>query len=303
MAIIAYPLNNITYSAEDAQTYFSFRQSGIESAAEDYVPAAGTGMQVTISAGLAWMRPAKFTGFSVASTAAVAVSIDESHPTLDRIDRIVLQYSYTSNACQIVAKTGTPASSPAAPAITRDSSVFELGLCTVLVEAGVLSISDEAVTDTRSDSDVCGIIDAGGDTAVQSVNGISPDGTGNVTLPTGVMTINDQEPDGEGNFEISTIEPRVSYNTTPPYSIQMQPNTLYYLGNYNIQVLNVTLTAPADTTHVAEYHFIFRSGSTATVLNLPQSVIQPPNFEVEPNTMYEVSICENLMLVQSWEVA
>lgn len=303
MAIIAYPLNNITYSAEDAQTYFSFRQSGIESAAEDYVPAAGTGMQVTISAGLAWMRPAKFTGFSVASTAAVAVSIDESHPSLDRIDRIVLQYSYTSNACQIVAKTGTPASSPAAPAITRDSSVYELGLCTVLVEAGVLSISDEAVTDTRSDPDVCGIIDAGGDTAVQSVNGISPDGTGNVALPTGVMTINDQEPDGEGNFELSTIEPRVSYNTTPPYSIQMQPNTLYYLGNYNIQMLNVTLAAPADTTHIAEYHFIFRSGSTATVLNLPQSVIQPPNFEVEPNTMYEVSICENLMLVQSWEVA
>ena len=142
----------------------------------------------------------------------------------------------------------------------------------------------------------------GGDTAVQSVNGISPDGTGNVTLPTGVMTINDQEPDGDGNFEISTIEPRVSYNTTPPYSIQMQPNTLYYLGNYNIQGLNVTLAAPADTTHVAEYHFIFRSGSTATVLNLPQSVIQPPNFEVEPNTVYEVSICENLMLVQSWEV-
>lgn len=303
MAIIAYPLNNITYSAEDAQTYFSFRQSGIESAAEDYVPTAGTGMQVTISAGLAWMRPAKFTGFSVASTAAVAVSIDESHPSLDRIDRIVLQYSYTSNACQIVAKTGTPASSPTAPAITRDSSVYELGLCTVLVEAGVLSISDEAVTDTRSDPDVCGIIDAGGDTAVQSVNGISPDGTGNVTLPTGVMTINDQEPDGEGNFELSTIEPRVSYSTTPPYSIQMQPNTLYYLGNYNIQVLNVTLTTPADTAHVAEYHFIFRSGSTATVLNLPQSVIQPPNFEVEPNTMYEVSICENLMLVQSWEVA
>ena len=142
----------------------------------------------------------------------------------------------------------------------------------------------------------------GGDTAVQSVNGISPDDTGNVTLPTGVMTINDQEPDGEGNFELSTIEPRVSYNSQPPIHIQMQPNTLYYLGNYNIQALSVIPVAPADTAHVAEYHFIFRSGSTATVLNLPQSVIRPPNFEVEPNTVYEVSICENLMLVQSWEV-
>lgn len=302
MAIIAYPLNNITYNAEDAQTYFSFRQNGVESELEDYVPSAGAGMQVSISSGLGWMRPQKFAGFSVASTSDTNVTISESDASNPRIDRIVLRYNYASNSCEIAVKTGTPAADPTAPGITRDSSVFELGLCTVRVGQGVLSISDENITDTRSDPDVCGIIDAGGDTAVQSVNGKKPDGTGNVTIPTGVMTINDQEPDGEGNFELSTIEPRVSYNTTPPYSIQMQPNTLYYLGNYNIQVLNVTLATPADTTHVAEYHFIFRSGATATVLNLPQSVIQPPNFEVESNTMYEVSICENLMLVQSWEV-
>ena len=66
MAIIAYPLNKITYNAEDAQTYFSFRQNGVESASEDYVPTAGAGMKVNISSGLAWMRPKKFTGFSVA---------------------------------------------------------------------------------------------------------------------------------------------------------------------------------------------------------------------------------------------
>ncbi len=303
MAIIAYPLNNITYSAEDAQTYFSFRQNGVESALEDYVPEAGAGMQVTISAGLAWMRPEKFTGFSVASTAATAVSIEESDPTNARIDRIVLRYDYAANACQIMAKTGTPAAEPTAPALTRDGTAYELGLCTVHVGAGVLSISDEDITDTREDPTVCGIIDAGGDTAVQSVNGISPDGTGNVTLPTGVMTINDQEPDGDGNFDLAVIEPRVSYNTTPPYSIQLQPNTLYYLGNYNIQVLNVTLAAPADTTHVAEYHFIFRSGATATVLNLPESVILPEEYLIEANKMYEVSICENLLLIQSWGVA
>ena len=143
----------------------------------------------------------------------------------------------------------------------------------------------------------------GGDTAVQSVNGKKPDGTGNVTIPTGVMTINSQKPDGEGNFDISTVEPRVTYSSTPPYSIQLQPNTLYYLGNRSVQMLTVTLAAQPDAKRVAEYHFIFRSGSTPTVLNLPESVIKPEDFAVEANKIYEVSICENLMLVQSWGVA
>ena len=303
MAIIAYPLNHITYNAEDAQTYFSFRQNGVESELEDYVPSAGAGMQVSISSGLAWMRPKKFTGFSVASTSNTNVTISESDASNPRIDRIVLRYNYAANACEIAVKTGTPAAEPTAPEITRDSSVFELGLCTVRVGQGVLSISDENITDTRADPEVCGIIDAGGDTAVQSVNGKKPDGTGNVTIPTGVMTINDQEPDGEGNFDISTIEPRVSYSATPPYSIELQPNTLYYLGNYNIQVLNITLAAQPDAERVAEYHFIFRSGSTPTVLNLPESVIKPEEFAVEANRVYEVSICENWMLAQSWGVA
>ena len=303
MAIIAYPLNHITYNAEDAQTYFSFRQNGVESELEDYVPSAGAGMQVSISSGLAWMRPKKFTGFSVASTSNTNVTISESDASNPRIDRIVLRYNYAANACEIAVKTGTPAAEPTAPEITRDSSVFELGLCTVRVGQGVLSISDENITDTRADPEVCGIIDAGGDTAVQSVNGKKPDGTGNVTIPTGVMTINDQEPDGEGNFDISTVEPRVSYSATPPYSIELQPNTLYYLGNYNIQVLNITFAAQPDAERVAEYHFIFRSGSTPTVLNLPESVIKPEEFAVEANRVYEVSICENLMLAQSWGVA
>lgn len=303
MAIIAYPLNNITYNAEDAQTYFSFRQNGVESELEDYVPTAGAGMQVSISSGLAWMRPKKFSGFSVASTSDTNVTISESDASNPRVDRIVLRYNYAANSCEIAVKTGTPAADPTAPGITRDSSAFELGLCTVRVGQGVLSISDENITDTRSNPDVCGIIDAGGDTAVQSVNGKKPDGTGNVTIPTGVMTINDQEPDGEGNFDISTVEPRVSYSSTPPYSIEMQPNTLYYLGNHNVQMLTVTFAAQSDVERVAEYHFIFRSGSTPTVLNLPESVIKPEDFAVEANKIYEVSICENLMLVQSWGVA
>ena len=230
-------------------------------------------------------QAAKDAAASAGQAAASAGKVDEALKELDGmlVDGSVVSVNGKTGRVTLTAADVQALGLPAAP---------QAGQLLVVESIG----EDGAITVGTADSA------PGGDTAVQSVNGISPDGTGNVTLPTGVMTINDQEPDGEGNFELSTIEPRVSYNTTPPYSIQMQPNTLYYLGNYNIQVLNVTLAAPADTTHIAEYHFIFRSGSTATVLNLPRSVIQPPNFEVEPNTVYEVSICENLMLVQSWEV-
>lgn len=137
---------------------------------------------------------------------------------------------------------------------------------------------------------------------VKSVNGETPDSTGAVTVDTGVMTINSTEPDGDGNIDLSTAEPRITYSSTPPYDIQMQPNTLYYLGAAAIQILNITFAPVGDTTKVAEYHIIFKSGSTATILNLPETVIKPTDFTIESDKMYELSICENLLLVNSWEV-
>lgn len=137
---------------------------------------------------------------------------------------------------------------------------------------------------------------------VKSVNGNTPNASGAVTVDTGVMTINDAEPDESGNIDISTAEPRVTYSSTPPYDIQMQPNTLYYLGETAVQLLNITFAANPDSNRVAEYHLIFKSGSTPTNLNLPNTVKKPTDFEVEANKMYEISICENLMLVTAWEV-
>lgn len=137
---------------------------------------------------------------------------------------------------------------------------------------------------------------------VKSVNGQTPNEQGAVTVDTGVMSVNGFDPDEGGNVNISTVEPRVTYSSTPPYDITMQPNTLYYLGETAIQLLNVTLAPNSDSNRVAEYHFIFKSGSTPTTLNLPSSVKKPTDFEVEANKMYEISICENLMMCTTWEV-
>lgn len=157
MSIIAYPLNNITYNAEDAQTYFSFRSSGVNSYYDDFIVSAKEGMTVTVSAGLGWMKPDDFMGFSVASTEPIDITLEASHATMGRYDRIVARYTAENNSVEIVAKTGIPATEPEPPAIERSTSVYELGFCTIYVGPSVTSIASSDISDTRSDSAVCGI--------------------------------------------------------------------------------------------------------------------------------------------------
>lgn len=93
--------------------------------------------------------------------------------------------------------------------------------------------------------------------------------------------------------------PRVamaSTDTTPT----LDPNTFYVFPE--MATLTPTLATPTDNTIVNEYHFVFDSGSTATVLTLPASVLQPDGFTVEADMHYEVSILEGAMTAQGWAV-
>ena len=54
--------------------------------------------------------------------------------------------------------TGTPADTPVAPQLTREATVWELGLANILVGAGQEAVTDSAVTDTRLDNDRCGLV-------------------------------------------------------------------------------------------------------------------------------------------------
>jgi len=93
--------------------------------------------------------------------------------------------------------------------------------------------------------------------------------------------------------------PRVAMtasDTTPT----IDPNKLYVFPE--MASLAPTLATPTDSTIVNEYHFIFESGATATVLTLPASVLQPDGFTVEANMHYEISILEGAMTAQGWAV-
>ena len=85
----------------------------------------------------------------------------EAIPTeavLNRIDRLVVRLHYANRTMTIVRKAGTAASSPVAPSVTRDANMYELSLATIQINAGTSAITSGMITDTRSDSNVCGFV-------------------------------------------------------------------------------------------------------------------------------------------------
>ena len=158
MSIITYPLDGVTYSAEDVATYLCTRTSGVYAKNSNFAASITGTRQVTIAPGLAWMNYDDFKGVSVCSREDTVLTVPDADNTLNRVDRVVLQFDTASNLTAIRLKTGTPAVAAQPPAILQNHSQYELGLCTISVPAGSAAISAADVTDTRADEDVCGVM-------------------------------------------------------------------------------------------------------------------------------------------------
>lgn len=158
MSIITYPLDGVTYSAEDVATHLCTRTSGVYAKNRNFAASITGTRQVTIAPGLAWMNYDDFKGVSVCSREDTVLTVPDADNTLNRVDRVVLQFDTASNLTAIRLKTGTPAVAAQPPAILQNHSQYELGLCTISVPAGSAAISAADVTDTRADEDVCGVM-------------------------------------------------------------------------------------------------------------------------------------------------
>ena len=158
MSIITYPLNGVTYDAEDVSTYLCTRTSGVYAKDSNYAVSVTGARQITVAPGLAWINYDDFKGVSACSREAVNLTIPDADSTLSRIDRVVLQFDTAANLTAVKLKTGTPAAAPEPPAILQNHNQYELGLCTVSVPAGSSVITAADITDTRADEDVCGVM-------------------------------------------------------------------------------------------------------------------------------------------------
>lgn len=74
-----------------------------------------------------------------------------------RIDRVVVRLDTSVNMeVTLAVLTGTPASSPAAPALTRTNYIYELSLAQVYIGVGATYISTSNITDERRNASYCG---------------------------------------------------------------------------------------------------------------------------------------------------
>ena len=159
MAIVTYPLDGPEYDATDAAGYFSTRCSGVYSAEDDFAVTAAGGTSVTVSAGVAWIHPDRWTGYSVLCREAQTLELSAADGIRTRIDRVVLRYDAAARQTRLQVLEGTPDSaSPTAPAITRTALVYDLCLAEITRPAGSTAISAADVTDTRADEAVCGVM-------------------------------------------------------------------------------------------------------------------------------------------------
>ena len=114
---------------------------------------ASEGMQIALSAGSAVVNHRGYYNDSV-----LFFTLDAADGMLNRIDRIVLRYDATNRKVAARVVKGTPASTPSAPALVRDTDYHDVSLATVFLPAGATSVLQGHITDTRMDPEVCGIM-------------------------------------------------------------------------------------------------------------------------------------------------
>lgn len=103
------------------------------------------GMSVDVQLGAGWVEGR----FLEVYTAPETLPVTTADPTNPRIDLVVLRASFTDREVTLAVKAGTPAGSPAAPALQQDEDIWEEALAEVDVPATDTGITDSQITDLR----------------------------------------------------------------------------------------------------------------------------------------------------------
>lgn len=142
------------YRAEEFADYFqTIISTGVSPTTGSLAITANNTMDLVVSAGRAYIE-----GHYYSNDSDYALTLDAADALLNRIDRIILRLDYVNRSITLAVLKGTPASSPVAPAFTRDVDKYELCIAEVLISAGVSGIEQAKVTDKRADTTVCGYI-------------------------------------------------------------------------------------------------------------------------------------------------
>lgn len=115
---------------------------------------ANEGMKLLVQAGKCFILGY----FGLVEEGREEIMLEASDANLPRIDRVVARLSIESRDIKLAVLKGTPASTPIAPELTRNSNIYEIALADIAINKNVSVITQANITDVRLNSALCGIV-------------------------------------------------------------------------------------------------------------------------------------------------
>lgn len=143
-----------TYNSDQISEMFEgLVTSGVYESVDDaLIVKANTGMTVTVGAGRAVMGSGKW----LRNDSALSITLAAAHLTLARYSAIVIREEKSNRKITIVEKAGAAATSPEKPIMTNNYLYEEKCLAYIYVGAGVNTINQMNIQDTRANGNLCG---------------------------------------------------------------------------------------------------------------------------------------------------
>lgn len=120
---------------------------------------------------------------------------------------------------------------------------------------------------------------------------------GTYSKPSTGIPKSDLASDVQTKIDKDNITYGVVNHGTSSTTFSVTPNVFHIWGT--VTRLNITLATPTDSSIMNEYLFQFTSGSTATSLSTPSTVVWVSEPSIEANKTYQVSIVNNIGIIAS----
>lgn len=143
------------YKATDWAAYFAnFIGNGVFPNPSSALRVSTNGdMTVSLSPGYAFIN-----GYAYTNTDNLILTIGPADAVLSRIDRAVLRCDFVNREITAKVKAGVFNSNPVPPPLQRDADAYELALCDIKIDPGIMNILQSKITDQVLNSELCGIV-------------------------------------------------------------------------------------------------------------------------------------------------
>lgn len=141
------------YNADQMSAMFEglISDGVFESVGDKFQVTESFGMNINIGTGRAFLEDRWCKNDAIAS-----VTINDANVANPRWTAVVLRKNIANRNIVIDTVDGEPGETPVKPSITRSGGVYELCLAYVYVAANATTITQADITDTRSDTSICG---------------------------------------------------------------------------------------------------------------------------------------------------